>query len=144
MGAVAGVADEHEPSVGEPAPQHAQQSAHQLRRHAMASPLVAVVRLGAIQVNEHGQGPRSRGQGEADQHGKNHLAVAVTPSGIGVAGAHGVAVAGLAVDVPTGVPIDGVVTDQGDRRVARKAAHEERVSAQAKRRPNQRADDRTR
>src|SRR3954447_25520436 len=73
-----------------------------------------VVLLGAIKVHEHRQRPRPGGKGDTDQHGQDHPFVAITPGGVVMAGADGIAMTSLAVDLATGMAINGVIADQSD------------------------------
>jgi hypothetical protein len=113
--AEAGIPDEDERPTGEANQQEPQQPAHQLRRGAVRPPALPVVLLGAVEVHEHGQGPGARGEGEADQDTQDDPLVAVAPGGVALGGADGVAVTGLAVDLPAGVAIDGIVADEEHR-----------------------------
>ena len=49
---------------------------------------------------------------ELDQNREYDPLVAVSPRGVGMGRSHGIAVAGLAVNARTLVPVHGVVTDQ--------------------------------
>src|SRR5262249_27253225 len=64
---------------------------------------------GAVQDDQHGQGPGPGGEGEAHQDGQHDPLVAPTPGGITVRGADRVAVAALAPDLLALVRADGVV-----------------------------------
>ena len=87
---------------------------HQLGRRLVRPAAFLVVLRGAVQGDQHGQGPGPAGEGEADQDGQDDPLVPPAPGGVAVAGADRVAVAGLAMDLPAGVLGDGVVADQAD------------------------------
>jgi hypothetical protein len=123
--AVAGVADQDEATVGEPPQQQPHQPAQQLRRRAVRPATLAILLGGAVQINQHRQGPQPGGEREADQHGQDDPLMAVTPSGEGVAGAYRVAVPGLAIDLLALMAIDGVVADEGDGSGGEPVADEE-------------------
>jgi hypothetical protein len=68
MGAVAGVADEDEGTLGEAKQQQPQEPAHESGRGPVRAPAPAVVLGTAVQVHQYGQGPGAPGEREADQH----------------------------------------------------------------------------
>ena len=117
VGAVASVAHEDQPPVRQPQPHDPQQRAHDRGRGAVWPAPCPVVLLRAVQAHQHRQGPGPGGEAEAHQHGEHDPLVAVPPGGIAVAGADRVAVAGLAVDPPAGVSVDGIIPGQQDRSV---------------------------
>ena len=75
----------------------------------------SVVVLAAIQIDQNGQRPGSRGEGELHQNGEDHPFVAVSPSGVGMRRTDRIAVSGLGVNGASGVAIDGVVADECNR-----------------------------
>jgi hypothetical protein len=102
-----------------------------------------VVFLGAVEVDEDRQGPRARGEGEADEDREDDPLMAVASSGVGVRGPNGVPMTGLAVNRPPGVPVDGVVADQGHGTFGEKAVEQEtnQATSQMEARPGRAGED---
>jgi hypothetical protein len=125
MATVVLVPGEDELPVGEPAQQRAEQQLQQLGRSPVRPTALAVVLRGAIQGDQHRQGPGAAGEREAHQDGQDDPLVAPAPGGVGVAGADRVAVPGLAVDFATGMLGDRVIADQADPALGPEVPEEE-------------------
>ncbi len=114
VGREVAIGEEDELPLGKPMEQGGHHLPDQGGRGAVPAALGPVEVRGAVQDTEHRQGPAAADEGDGDQDGQAAPLVAPLPDGVGVGGAHGVAVAALAVDVLAPMLRHGVVGGDPD------------------------------
>ena len=124
VSAEARIPGESDAPAGDSDHHQADESAQNLGGGSVKSVAFAVV-LGSVAIDQDGQSPGTGGEGERHPDGENDPRVAVTPGGVAVGRADGIAMASRAGHAASGVAIHGVISDPSDRFVLRESGHDE-------------------
>ena len=125
VSAEARIPGESDAPAGDSDHHQADESAQNLGGGSVKSVAFAVVVLGSVAIDQDGQSPGTGGEGERHPDGENDPRVAVTPGGVAVGRADGIAMASRAGHAASGVAIHGVISDPSDRFVLRESGHDE-------------------